>query len=332
MGEIAYSQGASPVTLYGNTIHTSILDSVQNWDDGAGWDWGNCQNFFAPFDDTLTIGLMANVITIGVYGNEALNGTLHNCVIKVWNFTERNGRAINDWYFGTYQDPDVATGTGRQMGGYYEPASLCWTYTVGGSVANGAVKIPFGCGQEPAINTVHFWGNQAGTGAGFFGYVYWDSLYFYSDHYNHVFLDNVDGMSGGDGESQYTLVKHDFEPNGEFLFAEALFQRTGLASSASPAELIPLANMANKFMGWGRGDLNNDNVMDIRDIVYYVNWLYNSGPAPWPFVYVANMNPSVDASYNMTDIMYLIAYYFEEGPCPEGYWKHVSPIWDAEFE
>jgi hypothetical protein len=330
MGSISYNQGASFTTLYGNEVYSTVLDSVQNWDDGAGWDWANCQNFFGPFDDTLTIGIMGNCKTIGVYGDASLNGTLHNLVIKVWNFWERNGNAVNDWYFGTYQDPDIG-GTGRQRANYYGPASLAWTYTEGGTLANGAVKIPFGCGQDPAINAIHFWGNQDGDGAGFFAYVYWDSLYFYCQNYTGL-LDNVDGLSGGDGESHYTLARHDFEPNGEYLFAEALFQLDGMANPGSANELIPLANMANKFMGWGRGDVNNDNVMDIRDIVYMINFVYGGGNAPYPFQYLGNMNPNEDAVYDLNDIMFMIAYYFEGGPCPDGYWKHVNPLWDATYE
>lgn len=330
MGSISYNGGASYTTLYGNTVHTTILDSVQNWDDGGGWDWGNVQNFFAPFDDTLTMGLMANVITIGVYGDAFLNRTLHNCVIKVWNFEERNGEAVENWYFGTYQDPDLATG--RQSANYYGPASLAWTYAAGDPVVNGVVKIPFGCGLEPAINAVHFWGNQSGDGAGFFAYVYWDSLYSYSSNYDFMAHDDPTGESGGDGESHYTVTRHDFEPNGEYLFAEALFQLTAVSNGASPSEMIPLANMANKFMGWGRGDVNNDNVIDLRDIVYMINFVYNGGNGPHPFKYLGNMNPNEDAVYDLQDINFLIAYYFEEGPCPDGYWKHVNPIWDATYE
>ena len=331
MGTISYDGGDHYTTLYGNTIHTTVLDSVQNWDDGAGWDWANVQNFFGPFDDTLTMGLMANVITIGVYGDASLDRTLHNCVIKVWNFTERNGDSVKNWYFGHYQDPDISGGT--QTVGYYGPASLAWTYAVGGAqTVNGVVKIPFGCGQEPAINAVHFWGNQSGDGAGFFAYVYWDSLYSYSSNYDFVAHDDLTGQSGGDGESQYTIARHDFEPHGEFLFAEALFQLTAMSNSASAGELIPLANMANKFMGWGRGDVNNDNVIDIRDIVYMINFVYNGGNGPYPFKYLGNMNPNEDAVYDLQDINFLIAYYFEQGPCPEGYWKHVNPIWDATYE
>jgi len=329
MGTISYNGGASYTTLYGNTVHSTVLDSVQNWDDGSGWDWANVQNFFGPFDDTLTMGLMANEISIGVYGNEYLDRTLHNCVIKVWHFWERNGNPVDNWYFGTYQDPDISGSV--QKTGYFGPASLAWTYADGGDVVNGVVKIPFGCGQDPVINSISFWGNQSGDGAGFFAYVYWDSLYFYSEHYTGVFANN-DGQSGGDGESHYTIVQHDFEPNGEFLFAEALFQLTAVANGASANEMVPLANMANKFMGWGRGDVNNDNVIDIRDIVYMINFVYNGGNGPYPFKYLGNMNPNEDSVYDLADIMFMIHYYFDEGPCPDGYWKHVNPIWDANYE
>ena len=43
------------------------------------------------------------------------------------------------------------------------------------------------------------------------------------------------------------------------------------------------------------------------------------------------MEPVTDgAGINLDDIMFLIDLYFEDGPCPEGLWKHLNPAWDID--
>ena len=328
LGKISYDDGASYVNLYGNAAYTTILDSVQNWNDGEGWDWSNVTQFFGPFDDTLTMGLTADVTTIGVYGGEALNGNLHNCVVKVFEFAERNGRAVNDWYMGSYQDMDYEASSGQEVG-YDETISAAWTYSAGNDIATGAVKIPFGCDNEPLINAVHFYGNTTEQ-TGFWGYAYWDSAYSYMANYEGA-VDFPAGETGGDGESHYTFVQHDFEPYGEYTFALAYFQLTDInpGAEATP-EMIKLARRANQFMGWGRGDVNDDGDIDLLDIVYLINYVYAGGPGPKPFLYLGNVKPVTDgAGITLDDIMFLIDLYFENGPCPEGLWKHIDPAWDA---
>jgi len=329
LGIISYDDGQSYDNLYGNVVYTTIMDSVQNWDDGTGWDWSNVTQFYGPFDDTLTMGLTADVTTIGVYGEPTLDDNLHNCVIKTFQLSERNGREVDGWYMGSYQDIDYETYPGQEVG-YDASISTAWTYSIGNSIATGAVKIPFGCDQTPLINAVHFYGNSI-EGTGFRSYAYWDSAYSYMSNYSGA-VDFPAGEDDGDGESHYTYVQHDFEPNGELTFAVAYFQLTDIApgSTATP-EMKKLARYANQFMGWGRGDVNDDGDINIVDIVYLVNYVYAGGPSPTPFKYLGNMEPVTDgAGINLDDIMFLIDLYFEDGPCPEGLWKHVNPAWDID--
>ncbi|MFZ5980690.1 MAG: hypothetical protein ACOYVF_08670 [Candidatus Zixiibacteriota bacterium] len=328
LGFISYNAGSAYYTLYGNVAYSTIIDSVQNWDDSEGWDWSNVTQFYGPFDDTLTMGLTADVTTIGVYGEEALNGNLHNCVIKVFEFEERNGRAINDWYMGSYQDMDYEATSGQEVG-YDESISAAWTYSTGNTVATGTVKIPFGCDYEPLINAIHFYGNTTEQ-TGFWGYAYWDSAYSYMSNYSGA-VDLPAGETDGDGESHYTFVRHDYEPYGEYTFAVAYFQLTDITPGAEATpEMKKLARRANQFMGWGRGDVNDDGVINLLDIVYLANYIYAGGPGPTPFRYLGNMEPVTDgAGINLEDIMFLIDLYFENGPCPEGVWKHINPAWDA---
>jgi hypothetical protein len=312
-------------------VYTTVLDSVQNWSVGVIWNWRNVTQFYGPFDDTLTMGLTADVITIGVYGEAVLNGNLHNCIIRTFNFKERNGRNVNGWYMGSYQDTDedqFESSSGQAVG-YDASLSTAWTYDIDGSIATGSIKIPFGCGQDPLINAVHFYGNSAEQ-TGFWGYAYWDSAYAYMTGYTGA-VEQPTGAVGGDGESHYTFVQHDFEPGGEFRFAVADFQLVDLTDNASGAEIEKLARYANEFMGWGRGDVNDDGDIGLADIVYLINYVYNGGPGPRPFQYLGNMEPVTDgAGIDLNDIMFLIEHYFEGGPCPEGLWKHVNPAWDAE--
>lgn len=63
-----------------------------------------------------------------------------------------------------------------------------------------------------------------------------------------------------------------------------------------------------------RGDLDDDGDIDVADIIYLVNMLYQGGPAPVAGPQVADAN--CDAFIDMTDIVYLMNYYYNGGPAP----------------
>ena len=71
-----------------------------------------------------------------------------------------------------------------------------------------------------------------------------------------------------------------------------------------------LAVYGKKFL---RGDVNADGVINTTDVVYLINYLFISGPAPVPWR-AGDVNS--DGGINASDVVYLINYLFVGGPPP----------------
>jgi hypothetical protein len=71
------------------------------------------------------------------------------------------------------------------------------------------------------------------------------------------------------------------------------------------------------------GDVNNDGIVNIGDVVYMVSYLYKSGPAPIPQTCVGDVNN--DDIVNVGDIVYLVAYLYKGGPVPNP--NCCNPAW-----
>lgn len=66
-----------------------------------------------------------------------------------------------------------------------------------------------------------------------------------------------------------------------------------------------------------RGDINNDNgeLSDISDLMYLIDYMFRSGPAPVCFE-EADVNASATVPLDISDLVYLIDYMFLGGPPP----------------
>ncbi len=299
----------TPIT--GSFVAKSFIDSVQNFDDGTGWDW---MWFDAPFDNALTMGLYVNTRTIGVCDFEPLK----DLTLEIFEITERNGDDVLDWKFGATMDYDV----GGDLTGWDGDISTVWNYGAGSDASWGMIKVPFGCGMLPsgAGYTTNF--DPAKNARTLFGYgAWWNDIYLDSAY---TFMSMPPGNTsqdpglGGDEEAHFTLVEHDFAGNETFTFAIAQFGKHGLADPTDPAEYAATANLVNKWAGFGRGDVNNDGVVDLRDLVYLKNYVYGFGPGPIPFMHLGDVN--VDGAVDQADIIYLFDWYFNGGDCPMGDW------------
>ncbi|MDH3891111.1 MAG: FG-GAP-like repeat-containing protein [candidate division Zixibacteria bacterium] len=62
------------------------------------------------------------------------------------------------------------------------------------------------------------------------------------------------------------------------------------------------------------GDVNESDDCNVGDATYLVNYVFQSGAAPLPFLLAGDVN--ADSSVNVGDITYIIAYIFQSGPAP----------------
>jgi hypothetical protein len=90
-------------------------------------------------------------------------------------------------------------------------------------------------------------------------------------------------------------------------------------TKAGPAEdITEVMCFANKFAGWGRGDVNNDCEINLADLCLLNAYVNCQGQEPYPFLYLGDFdgNPGVDNG----DVTYLFNYLFMDGPLPIGDW------------
>ncbi len=62
-----------------------------------------------------------------------------------------------------------------------------------------------------------------------------------------------------------------------------------------------------------RGDFNSDGSVDLGDVIFALNYLFKSGPAPYPLE-LGDVN--CDGLVDLGDVVYLISYLFKGGPAP----------------
>lgn len=61
------------------------------------------------------------------------------------------------------------------------------------------------------------------------------------------------------------------------------------------------------------GDANDDEIVDVADAVYLLNYLCKGGPAPDP---MAAGDPNADCVIDVADVVYLLNYLYKGGPAP----------------
>jgi hypothetical protein len=62
------------------------------------------------------------------------------------------------------------------------------------------------------------------------------------------------------------------------------------------------------------GDVNNNGIIDVGDVVYLVNYLYRNGPNPLPWWFAGDA--SCDKTVDVGDVVFLVNYLYRFGPAP----------------
>jgi len=320
LGSISNDMGASYEDVYGEIVAFAFVDSVQDMCDYdtlgncTSWDWIYMINngVQAPLNDTLTMGFHGCGSVFGAYDQPLLN----NFVIYKYDFSGRYG-AVNDIYVGAMMDFDAGT----DVAGYSEELSLGYDYDGGNPTGGwGMVKIPFGCGYEPMRGAK---GIESQQGPWNDSDVWLDSLRYW--------LTSVTGLTYQTGaapgmpvvddrDAFFNIAELDMPQQGTGVttLGIALFGLPDLANADLPESYADLANTANKWCGFGRGDVNNDNVIDLVDIALMIDFVYYGGDGPYPFLHLGDVN--ADGAVDAADVAYLIDYYFNFGPCIQGDW------------
>jgi hypothetical protein len=315
------TDGLNYTDLYGSVVYKTFLDSVQLWTDELGnWDWELVYSGTSgAFDNDSTMGLLCNARTVGVLDAPAVENLeyLNQMTIEVFDFQERNGNTVNDWGMAHFVDYDV----GNDSVTINRNVSASWTFDQDANEdAWGTIKIPFGPGYTPTKNNIGIVGESGVQGFWEYG-TYWDSVYFYINDYGTGAIINTEGgtMQEGDGEAHQSLVAGiNFAGNGTYSFAVAQWALHGVPgiNSAGSPEVQALAHIANKFVGFGRGDMNNDNVADISDLIRLAQHIFYAAPNAIPFAYLSDVN--ADGATDISDLNYMVNYYFYGGPAPVG--------------
>jgi len=326
----ASADGVTYTNITGNAVTYNAIDSVQNFAFNSGtWDW---TDGLAPYDNDSTMGLYINCRVIGAYDFPTVVGQIGNATVDILDITERNGNALPGWGMGDYLDFDIGANDST-FGRFPYSAGFVFDRNASGTrVVCGQIKLPFNfCNDvaDPYYEPTLVNAKAIDQDQGMFGPdAFLDSAYYYTtlpqDNYGH----NV-SAAAQDRAAYFTLATHDFAPSETYTVAIANYMV--MDNPGSPTVVPQVANQLNKWMGYGRGDVNNDNKIDLADIIYLANWINYSGPGPIPFMFLGNLNgASTGATYDNADVMYLVNYYFADGPCPEGILKNTGKSTDAD--
>ena len=303
--------GYTYTPINGNLVCKTYIDSMQDfsWGGMYVWDW---ENFGAPFDNSLTMGLWCESRTVGAVDFAPFK----DLTIEIMEITERNGDSVLGWKMGAVMDYDV----GDDETSIDRDGSAAWVTASGtGDVAWGMMKFPFGCAStepiggnntnvdfEPMINAVQLCGYNAWWGDIYLGDSAWKWLNLAPGEY-------ASTEDGSDREAHFTIASHDWVGGDTYELAVAQFGMHGITGGSS-AEIVALGKLANKWVGAGRGDVDNHGVINLADVMYLVCYVNGEGPGPIPFMHLGDVN--CDGVVDMDDVLYLIDYLYADGPCP----------------
>jgi hypothetical protein len=240
-------------------------------------------------------------------------------VMDVINRSEEKA-PINDLYYGVFQDWDIESGanthTGDVTNGYiygYDPGATSF-YGLIGLPREGSYFCDPVAKTDPMYNArVINNPTEVYPPADYTP----DSLFSWVANRPEGAIEYAPGASPGDAPDDQSFVtglgKIDLGEVHSFGFA--VFGMPD-APSGYDYEANELSKFINKYAGFNRGDVNNDGVIDLRDLVYLSEYVAGVGPGPVPFMHLGDVDN--DGDVDIDDVNYLAAYFFYYGPPPCG--------------
>ncbi len=159
------------------------------------------------------------------------------------------------------------------------------------------------------------------------GYVYrgcaipdLSGTYFYADYcYGHVWSFRYDGTNltnFQDRTSELGISNLSVSSFGEDAAGEIYIVDLGGSLYKIVPDGVPSQCNLNCCQGIrGNVDQDSQDVVDISDVIYLVDYMFASGPAPTCDA-AANVDGSGDGQIDVSDLIYLVDYMFASGPTP----------------
>ncbi len=292
--------GGTIVPISGDYFETAVIDSVLDQTTGA-------------FDNALTIGMRMSMRHWGAFGPE-----FNNFVLVAYDLVNRNATPVDGLYWGIFSDldmpgdaagyeqvlGDVDLGVAYQFNEVSGELAGFGTLPLQGSSLDGVNVTPgifntYGINNPdqvypPAVLPDEFFQLVDDCGEG-----------------NECYHPNAaPGNPPDDRGVIMTSGKADVAGNGVVSGAFVLFNFPG---GATGTEIGNMMDFANKFAGYGRGDVNNDGVIDLGDVCYLAAYLCG-GNCPTPFEYLGDVDN--DGDVDADDATYLYEFFFNGGPIP----------------
>jgi hypothetical protein len=93
-----------------------------------------------------------------------------------------------------------------------------------------------------------------------------------------------------------------------------------------------------RYAGFYRGDCNASDTLelpalDVSDLVYLIQYLFQDGPAPVPYADQGDVDGSGcggGTAVNVGDVVYMLNYIFLDGPPPVDYMRFIPQCWPRE--
>ena len=294
-------------TATGDVFSASFIDSLKD--------------AYGDFDYANTPGLEMFIKEYGVQDADFAN--------FVYIYVEIVNRGSDplpaDLYWGTFSDWDVGGGSNVNVGMIGDGASCYRSYDVS------APNLQYGCGAVPMAGNL-FAGTLAPTMGAYGTFAVANDPLVYDDIMVDSIFAYVDGCPGYT-DCYYPGTEVGTNPGVDMsgiLTADKVFVDGdatikggivvfGLDNSAAPgADVTAVMNLANKFAGFGRGDVNNDNVINILDLCVLNCYVAGCGCSIYPFEYLGDVD--ADGDIDGDDVTYLFTYLFLGGDMPVGDW------------
>jgi hypothetical protein len=332
--------GAGYTDIAATAISYSYIDSIHDYrldqnDDPpfSSWNWEWPRFFIGnpapPHSQALTEGMAFRVLATeyGVTGIPEFN----NFTIARHTIYSRYGYAIDDLYVGEIADFDI--GNYSQANSAWDGShSLAWMWDNVNPIDGwGFIKIPFGPGYEPMLNCIN-----ADYSLWFFSPdPEFDSIYVWlsertgtynpyavgSDKRIFCTFAGLDLPAWGWYDGRH---KDDVPEEAKVDWGYAFFGLNDLADATDPTSYYALADFVNMLCGYGRGNVNDDGIVDLLDVIYLNEFLFHGGNMPFPFATLGDVD--ADGDTDVDDAIYLANWYWNGGPPPVGKFSLPQPV------